>query len=77
MPTRSPVNRAMAATLRLLEPCEDTDPAILVRVASGLRALPDPPPARVAGGTAAPHTPGHTGLPSHPPRHAGPRAGHH
>lgn len=43
LPSRAPANRAIAATLRLWRLGECTDPAILTRVASGLRALPDPP----------------------------------
>lgn len=41
LPARTPTNRAMAATLRLWQLGECTDPAILTRVATGLRALPD------------------------------------
>ncbi|MGW0179708.1 hypothetical protein [Nocardia sp. NPDC003345] len=73
MPTRRPVNRAMAATLRLLEPYEHTDPAILERVASGLRAISDPlPPARE---TTVARTPSRTGTPHRPTRDTGPGSG--
>ncbi len=43
LPTRTPANRAIAATLRLWRLGECTDAAILTRVAAGLRALPGPP----------------------------------
>lgn len=43
LPSRAPTNRAIAATLRLWRLGECTDPAILTRVAAGLRALPRHP----------------------------------
>lgn len=47
LPTRQPSNPAMAATLRLWHTRESwvtDDPAILHRLADGLRALPDEQP---------------------------------
>ncbi len=51
LPTRAPANRAIAATLRLWRLGECTDPAILTRVAAGLRALPRHPQRTFSGDT--------------------------
>lgn len=42
LPSRPPANRAMAATMRLWRLAECSDPAILARVAAGLREKPAP-----------------------------------
>lgn len=44
LPSRPPVNRAMAATLRLWRLGECSDPVILARIAAGLREQPAPSP---------------------------------
>ncbi|MEV3961036.1 hypothetical protein AB0M34_09090 [Nocardia sp. NPDC050193] len=62
LPIRT-TNRAMFATLRLWQSTRCTDPALLERVAAGLRELPDERPRTHPGpddlepypGTAAPH----------------------
>lgn len=41
LPTRTPANRAIAATLRLWQDTWSSDVALLERVAAGLRGLPD------------------------------------
>lgn len=50
LPSRTPANHAGAAVLRLWRLGECTDPAVLARVAAGLRALPDHRPPTTSGG---------------------------
>lgn len=51
LPVRVPANRAIAATLQLWRRGECTDPAVLARVATGLRALPGQPQHTPSGNT--------------------------